>query len=95
MHDLILRRGTIVDGTGRPAFVADVAVKNGVIQAIGDLEEEARELVGTWRLILAVAAVLLFFAGRETERRKAGEGAAALSCVRLLSFLIILYLLRK
>lgn len=35
-HDLIIRSGRIVDGTGAPAFVGDVAITDGVISAIGD-----------------------------------------------------------
>ncbi|MDB5365747.1 MAG: dihydroorotase [Rhodospirillales bacterium] len=37
MPDLILRHGTILDGTGAPRFQADIAVSNGRIAAIGDL----------------------------------------------------------
>ena len=33
--DLIVRNGRIVDGTGRDAFFGDVAVRNGVIAAVG------------------------------------------------------------
>ena len=35
--DVVLRGGTIVDGTGRPAFVGDVAVDGGTIAAVGDI----------------------------------------------------------
>jgi N-acyl-D-aspartate/D-glutamate deacylase len=35
MHDLIIRHGTVIDGSGSSARVADVAVDNGVITAIG------------------------------------------------------------
>jgi N-acyl-D-aspartate/D-glutamate deacylase len=34
MHDLLIRRGSIVDGTGRAAYEADVAVDSGRITAI-------------------------------------------------------------
>jgi N-acyl-D-amino-acid deacylase len=35
MADLILRGGTIIDGTGRPRYPADVAVAGDRIAAIG------------------------------------------------------------
>lgn len=35
MHDLVIRGGKIVDGTGRDAFVGDVAIDNGTITSVG------------------------------------------------------------
>ena len=35
MHDLVIRGGTVVDGTGGPARVADVAISDGLVVAIG------------------------------------------------------------
>ena len=41
MHDLVVRAGTVVDGTGAPARTADVAVDDGRITAVGSLKGEA------------------------------------------------------
>ena len=37
-HDLVIRNGTVVDGTGAPAFVGDVAIDDGRIAAVGRAE---------------------------------------------------------
>jgi N-acyl-D-amino-acid deacylase len=37
MHDLVIRNGTIVDGTGQPAFTGDVAIDGDRITAVGDV----------------------------------------------------------
>ncbi len=42
MYDLMIRNATIVDGTGAPAFTGSVAVKDGRIAAIGDVQGSAR-----------------------------------------------------
>src|SRR4051812_20168501 len=41
--DLVVRGGTVVDGSGQPAFEADVAVKDGVIAAIGQVNGTGAE----------------------------------------------------
>lgn len=52
MHDVIITGGTVVDGTGAPAFVADVAVSDGVITHIGAVEGPARRTIdATGRLV--------------------------------------------
>lgn len=46
MYDILIKNGTIIDGTGRKRFKADAAVKNGLIYEIGDLKgETARSIV--------------------------------------------------
>ncbi|WP_257557139.1 amidohydrolase family protein [Sphingobium sp. CFD-2] len=42
-YDLIIRGGSIYDGSGGDPFVADVAVKDGLIAAVGDVQGVARE----------------------------------------------------
>jgi N-acyl-D-aspartate/D-glutamate deacylase len=43
MHDLIVRGGTIVDGTGAAPFVGDVAIQSGKVVEVGAVAGEGRE----------------------------------------------------
>src|SRR4030095_5181058 len=51
-YDMLIKNGLVVDGTGRPARRADVAVTGGTIAEIGRVTEgaaavlDARDLVG-------------------------------------------------
>jgi N-acyl-D-aspartate/D-glutamate deacylase len=45
MYDLIIRGGRIVDGTGAPAYTADVAVKDGRIAEIGKVAGPAARTI--------------------------------------------------
>ncbi len=52
MFDLVIRNGRVVDGTGGEPFVADVAVTDGRIAAIGpDLAAGTREIDATDRIV--------------------------------------------
>lgn len=42
MHDSVIRGGTIVDGTGKPAFTGDVAITGGRIVAVGGKQGPAK-----------------------------------------------------
>ena len=52
-HDLIIRNGTIVDGTGAPGYVADLAIDGDRISAIGDLSGEVatKEIDATGQIV--------------------------------------------
>ncbi|MCW1384429.1 D-aminoacylase [Novosphingobium sp. KCTC 2891] len=52
-HDLIIRNGTIVDGTGRPRFTGDVAVKDGLISAVGTVSGDAAHQIDAKGMIVA------------------------------------------
>ena len=45
MYDLLIKGGTVVDGTGSEPFVADVAVDGGVIAAVGTDLGDARQVI--------------------------------------------------
>jgi N-acyl-D-amino-acid deacylase len=53
MHDLVIRGGTVVDGTGEPRFIADVAIDGGVITAIGHISTQGREEIDATGKIVA------------------------------------------
>jgi len=42
-YDLVLRRGRVIDGTGNPAYRADVAIRDGRIAAIGRIAGTGRQ----------------------------------------------------
>jgi N-acyl-D-aspartate/D-glutamate deacylase len=45
MHDLVIKGGTVVDGTGAPARPADVAIDGDRITAIGEVTGEAKRVI--------------------------------------------------
>ncbi|HEY2107093.1 MAG TPA: amidohydrolase family protein, partial [Candidatus Binataceae bacterium] len=51
--DLIIRNGTVVDGTGRERFRADIGVKGGGIVEIGKVKDSAKRVIDASDLIVA------------------------------------------
>lgn len=52
-HDLLIKNGTIVDGTGAPRYRADVAVANGQIAEIGKVTAGAKKVIDASDLVVA------------------------------------------
>ena len=52
MYDLVIRGGRVVDGTGAPAFEGDVAIQDGVIVAVGQVNGTGqREIDAAGRIV--------------------------------------------
>ena len=45
MHDLIIRGGTVADGSGQPTRLADVAIDGSIVTEVGAVEGAARRVV--------------------------------------------------
>ena len=52
MHQLVIRNGTIVDGTGADRFVGDVAVNDGLIVAVGEVEAKGEREIDAAGLLV-------------------------------------------
>lgn len=52
MFDIIIKGGTIVDGTGAPSFVGDVAIRDGRIVEVGNVDGGAHEVIDAHGLLV-------------------------------------------
>ena len=52
MHDIVIRGGTIVDGTGRAAFTGDVAVDGGRLATVGGKAGPGRRVIDAGGLLV-------------------------------------------
>jgi N-acyl-D-aspartate/D-glutamate deacylase len=53
MHDLLIKNGVIVDGTGTPRYRGDIAVSHGQITAIGEVSGPARRTIDATDLVIS------------------------------------------
>ncbi|MFL2697858.1 MAG: amidohydrolase family protein [Gammaproteobacteria bacterium] len=44
-HDILIKDGIVVDGTGASAKLADVAISNGIITDVGKIDGKAKEII--------------------------------------------------
>ena len=44
-YDLVIKNGTVIDGSGLPRYRADLGVRHGRIATIGRIREQAREVI--------------------------------------------------
>src|SRR5258707_10154969 len=51
-YDLVIRGGTIVDGSGAPSYVGDVAVQDGWIVATGKVDGRGKEEINAKGLLV-------------------------------------------
>ncbi len=53
MLHIVIRGGTVVDGTGAPARQADVGIQSGKIVAVGEVDEQAGQVLDADGLVVA------------------------------------------
>src|SRR5438309_2150605 len=53
LFDLVIKNGMVVDGSGLPAYPADIGVRHGRIDTIGRIRERAREVIDADGLVVA------------------------------------------
>src|SRR5262244_2098529 len=51
--DLVIKNGMVVDGSGLPAYPADIGVRHGRIDTIGRIREAAREVIDADGMVVA------------------------------------------
>ena len=80
MHDIAIRNGRVIDGTGTPEFHGDIAVDGTRITAVGDdVGKARREIDAEGKLVVPAGSTstptsMPRCRGIRTSRRRAGTG---------------------
>ena len=67
-YDLVVRGGTVADGTGAATHEADVAVKDGKIAAVGKVSGKAKEEIDAKGLLVTPGFVDIHTQDRKSTR---------------------------
>ena len=73
VYDFVLRGGRVVDGTGNPAFHADVALQGGKIAAIGKIAGTGRQEIDVKGLVVAPGFIDVHTHAEDIEEQPLGE----------------------
>ena len=52
MYDILIKNGRVLDGSGAEGFLADVAIQDGKIAAVGEVSGEARKILDAAGLVV-------------------------------------------
>ena len=52
-YDLVIKNGSIVDGSGKEKFQADIGIKDGLIKKIASIDEAGKENIDASGLIVS------------------------------------------
>ena len=52
-HAIVIRNGSIVDGSGAPAFTGDVGISDGLIAEIGDIPQQGRREIDAAGMVVS------------------------------------------
>lgn len=71
--DVLIRGGRVVDGSGNPAYFADIAIKDGKIVKIGPCTDAAREVIDASHLVVAPGFIDVHTHADDLARHPAAE----------------------
>ena len=56
-HDLIIKNGTVIDGSGSPRYQGDIGIRDGRISEIGRIREAADQVIDAEGRIVAPGVI--------------------------------------